>query len=145
VNPITAGVVLPSGGFYPLTLRELLHRMSREVAQWHSKDRQGCARDRPSRDADVRALSCVADAYLARKLRDSSGASPRAYCSSRRKRFLVLEGWRHDAPRLRVGPDRQSFRRSPNDRLRDHCMAVNGINNVDAVIFVIFGQSLSGA
>jgi hypothetical protein len=30
--PITAGVVLPSGGFYPLTLRELLHRMSPEVA-----------------------------------------------------------------------------------------------------------------
>jgi hypothetical protein len=31
--PITAGVVLPSGGFYPLTLRELLHRMSPVVAQ----------------------------------------------------------------------------------------------------------------
>ena len=32
--------------------------------------------------------------------------------------------------RLRVGPDRQSLGRSPNDHLRDHRIAVNGSNSV---------------
>ena len=43
-----------------------------------------------------------------------------------------------------IGPDRQSLGRSPNDHLRNHRMAVNGSNTVDAVVFVIFGESLCG-
>ena len=46
--------------------------------------------------------------------------------------------------RLRIGPDRQSLGRSPNDHLRDHRMSVNGSNIVDAIVLIIFGESLCG-
>ena len=46
--------------------------------------------------------------------------------------------------RLRICPDRQSLGRSPNDHLRDHRIAVNGSNSVDAVVSVIFGEGLCG-
>ena len=44
--------------------------------------------------------------------------------------------------RLPVCPDRQSLGRSPNDHLRDHRIAVNGSNDVDAVCIVAFGERL---
>ena len=47
-------------------------------------------------------------------------------------------------PRLRFGPDRQSLGRSPDDHLRDHRIAVNGSNSVDAVVLIIFGESPCG-
>ena len=48
-------------------------------------------------------------------------------------------------PRLAFGPDRQSRRRGPNDHLRAHRMAVDGINHMAMPLaFVIFGESLCG-
>ena len=74
----------------------------------------------------------------------ANAQSDEAYRFGGRKRRPVLEGARNDESRLRIGPDRQSLGRSPNDHLRDHCISVNGSNNVAAVVFVIFGESLCG-
>ena len=46
--------------------------------------------------------------------------------------------------RLPLSPDWQSRRRSPGDHLRYYRTAVNGINAVDAVVFVILGDGLCG-
>ena len=45
------------------------------------------------------------------------------------KGVLALEGGRNVGARLRIGPDRQSLGRSPNDHLRDHCIPVYGSNS----------------
>ena len=47
-------------------------------------------------------------------------------------------------PRLRAGPDRQSRGRGSHDHLRDCCMAVNGSNNVSAMVANTFGESIRG-
>ena len=46
---------------------------------------------------------------------------------------------------LCVGPNRRSRGRSPNDHPRTRRVPVNGNNNVDAHVFVIFGEGLCGA
>jgi len=40
-------------------------------------------------------------------------------------------------------PDRQSAGRSPDDRLWNHRIAINGINNSDAIVLVISGEPSS--
>jgi class 3 adenylate cyclase/tetratricopeptide (TPR) repeat protein len=56
----------------------------------------------------------------------------------------VLEGVWNGSPRLRTGPDGQSLGRGPNDYRKYHRIAVNGINIVDALFLIIFGESLRG-
>ena len=62
-----------------------------------------------------------------------------------RKRLGALEGVRNVQSGLCIGPDRPSRGRSPNDHLRTHRTPVNGNNNVDTGVFVIFGEGLCGA
>ena len=45
---------------------------------------------------------------------------------------------------LGFGPDRQSLRLNPHARLRDTCMAINGINSISAVVPVTFGECECG-
>ena len=46
-----------------------------------------------------------------------------------------------DARRLRIGADRQTLGRSSNDHLRRHRNAIDGNNDVDAVVVVVSGKS----
>ena len=119
--------------------------LSRGRARGRRRRAQGCARDRPSRHVDVRAVLRIVDPHLLRELRGSKRASQmnlslwrtkKAPCSGRRAEWSI-QG-------CAIGPDRQSLGRSPNDHLRNHRMAVNGSNTVDAVVLITFGESLCG-
>ena len=41
---------------------------------------------------------------------------------------------------LCIGSDQQSLGRSSNDQRRDHCMAINGINILDALVLIKSGR-----
>ena len=56
--------------------------------------------------------------------------------------YWKAEGTIH--PRLRICVDRQSLECSPNDHLRDDCMAVNGSNLVHTVVLIVFVEGLCG-
>ena len=47
----------------------------------------------------------------------------------------------NDAKRLLIGPDRQSLGRGSKDHLRRHRNAINGNNDVDAVVVVILTRA----
>ena len=51
-----------------------------------------------------------------------------------------MEGDRNAEPRLRIDADRQSRRRCSNDHLRNHRIAINGIDNVVAYTLPIWPE-----
>jgi hypothetical protein len=59
-----------------------------------------------------------------------------------RKRRVVLEGPSNEGARSAFSAGTQIHGRSPNEHLRTHRMAVNGIYSVCAVLSVIFSQRL---
>ncbi len=60
------------------------------------------------------------------------------------KGAFFLESARNVAARLRVGSDRQSLRRSSNDKLRDHRISGHGNRIPYARVLIIFGQGPCG-
>jgi hypothetical protein len=54
---------------------------------------------------------------------------------------ILCGNYADDATRLLIGPDRQSLGRGSNDHLRPRRNAINGNNDVDAVVVVIFDKS----
>ena len=53
-----------------------------------------------------------------------------------------MEGRGNDIARLRIGPNRQSLERGPDDLLRDRRIAVDGNKTDDPVLCIVFGEGL---
>ena len=65
-----------------------------------------------------------------------------AALADRKKRAPCSGRHRNDQPRLRIGTDRQSLRRSPYHHFRDHRVSINGSNTVGANALVIFDGAI---
>ena len=118
--------------------------LSRGRARGRRPRAQGCARDRPSRHVDVCAVHASFTHIYCGNYAAANAHADELVALADEKGALFWKACRNVAPRLRIGPDRQSLGRSPNDHLRDHRMSVNGSNIVDAVVLIIFGEGLCG-
>ncbi len=105
------------------------------VVAWLSRGRacgrrtsaQGCARDRPSRHFDVRAVPRIVDPVICCGNYAAANAQvDEAVALADEKGALLWKALGMLNRGCAVGPDRQSLGRSPNDHLRDRRISVNG-------------------
>jgi tetratricopeptide (TPR) repeat protein len=80
--------------------------------------------------------------FLCGSLREGEYASRRTCHFGGRKGRRVLEGERNEVARLRIGHDRQSRSRSPNNHLRTCRVAGNWSDSVGTVVLITFDESL---
>ena len=104
---------------------------------------QGCTGDRSCTHPD----DCAGRhyPYPLRELRDSKHEPAGSCCFGGRERRHLVAGARNVLARLPFCRDRRSLEFSPHDQHRGHSVAVNGIDSVHSVVFVIFGDRLCRA